>query len=67
YLVRTRRRQPLATKPEKQALTGDIVLGLKYVWFLLPIPYLWTERIFGKDGVENNQEVADYEKYQHKE
>jgi MFS family permease len=32
YLVRTRRRQPLATKPEKQALTGEIVLGLKYAW-----------------------------------
>ena len=32
YLVRTRRRQPLATEPEKQALTGEIVLGLKYAW-----------------------------------
>ncbi|MFM6044469.1 MAG: MFS transporter, partial [Dolichospermum sp.] len=32
YLVRTRRRQPLATKPEKQALTAEIVLGLKYAW-----------------------------------
>ncbi|MDB9491049.1 MFS transporter [Dolichospermum circinale CS-534/05] len=32
YLVRTRRRQPLATEPEKQALTGEIILGLKYAW-----------------------------------
>ncbi len=32
YLVRTRRRQPLATEPEEQALTGEIVLGLKYAW-----------------------------------
>jgi ABC exporter DevA family ATP-binding subunit len=32
YLVRTRHRQPLATEPEKQALTGEIVLGLKYAW-----------------------------------
>jgi len=32
YLVRTRRRQPLATKPEKQALTSEIILGLKYAW-----------------------------------
>jgi ABC exporter DevA family ATP-binding subunit len=32
YLVRTRRRQPLATKSEKQALTGEIILGLKYAW-----------------------------------
>jgi len=30
--VRTRRRQPLATEPEKQALTGEIILGLKYAW-----------------------------------
>jgi putative ABC transport system ATP-binding protein len=32
YLVRTRRRQPLATQPEEQALIGEIILGLKYAW-----------------------------------
>ncbi|MEI6369662.1 MAG: hypothetical protein WCO49_08105 [Nostocales cyanobacterium ELA608] len=32
YLVRTRRRRPLATEPEEQALTGKIVLGLTYAW-----------------------------------
>ena len=31
YLVRTRR-QPLTTEPEEQALTGEIVLCLKYAW-----------------------------------
>jgi len=40
----------------------------EYVWFLLPIPYLWTERIFGKDGVKNNQQADNnYEKYQDQE
>ncbi|MCF4968509.1 MFS transporter [Nostoc sp. CMAA1605] len=32
YLVRTRRRSPVAVKLEEQALTGDIVIGLKYAW-----------------------------------
>lgn len=32
YLVRTRRRQSLTNESQEQALTGDIVLGLKYAW-----------------------------------
>ena len=31
----------------------------EYVWFLLPIPYLLIEQIFGKDDVENSQ-LTDY-------
>lgn len=27
----------------------------EYVWFLLPIPYLWIEKIFSKSYVENKQ------------
>ncbi|MDB9473988.1 MFS transporter [Dolichospermum circinale] len=32
YLVRTRHRQSLTNESQEQALTGDIVLGLKYAW-----------------------------------
>jgi hypothetical protein len=28
----------------------------EYVWFLLPIPYLWIEKIFGKSYDENEQQ-----------
>jgi ABC exporter DevA family ATP-binding subunit len=32
YLVRTRRRKPLPAELQEQALTGEIIIGLKYAW-----------------------------------
>ncbi|MEA5505648.1 TMEM175 family protein [Halotia wernerae UHCC 0503] len=32
----------------------------EYVWFLLPIPYLLIERIFGKSFVEKNEQGDNY-------
>ncbi|MDZ8086367.1 MAG: MFS transporter [Nostoc sp. DedQUE12b] len=37
YLVRIRRRQPLATETQEPALIGEIILGLKYAWTQPPI------------------------------
>ncbi|WP_427162701.1 TMEM175 family protein [Aliinostoc sp. HNIBRCY26] len=32
----------------------------EYVWFLLPIPYLWVEHIFGKGYIESYEQEKNY-------